>query len=105
MRSVFPLHAADYSNRGRTYTEHKPKLGTDFTSVYGCHRSTGSEVSRRSDSLLPDGVFNHIRVLEQYARRTGWFYYKFLVLNLWFSGVYIFNRMLDKKGQYESPDP
>ena len=54
-------------------------------------------VSGRSRNLWSAGMFNHLRVLERYARRTGWFYPKFVALNFWLAANSVRNRVFQKR--------
>jgi len=58
----------------------------------------------RSSSSLSQSFINHLKVLERYARGTGWFYFKFILLNLWFAAKYTGKRIFQKRGRYEASD-
>jgi len=56
-------------------------------------------VCGRSRSLWSAGMIDHLRVLERYARRTGWFYPRFIALNFWLVANSVRNRVFQKRGK------
>ncbi len=54
-------------------------------------------VSSRSASLLPDVALSQLKVLEHHARKTGWFYTKYFLLNLRLIASHIRNVKFQKR--------
>ena len=74
-----------------------------FHLLIWCSRDIYS-VLYRGSSFLPRSFINHLRVLDRYARGTGWLYPRFLLLNLWFAAKYLVRRILKNRGQHEASD-
>ncbi len=54
-------------------------------------------VSGRGSLVLPGGALSQLKLLERYARKTGWLYSKFVILNLRLIAGYIRNMKFQKR--------